>query len=87
MRQKIILAALAAAASFAVASTAMARDGCGGEFHRGPYGHCRPNNGGNRVVLTPARLVIGNFYHGRGYWDGRRYYQQRYRHHNGWRYR
>ena len=32
-------------------------------------------------------LVIGQFYGGRGYWDGRRYYQHRVRHNNGWRYR
>jgi hypothetical protein len=31
--------------------------------------------------------VIGNFYAGRGYWDGHRYYQHRDRWHNGWRYR
>jgi hypothetical protein len=31
--------------------------------------------------------VIGRNYPGRGYWDGHRYYQNRYRHHGGWRYR
>jgi hypothetical protein len=32
-------------------------------------------------------LVIGNFYHGRGYWDGHRYWGHRERWHGGWRYR
>jgi hypothetical protein len=39
------------------------------------------------VVVGGPRLVIGNFYTGRGYWDGRRYWQRRYRYNNGWRYR
>jgi hypothetical protein len=32
-------------------------------------------------------LVIGTYYHGRGYWDGHRYWQHRDRWHGGWRYR
>ena len=86
MKHKLFLAAVAAAATLTVASPAMARDGCGRDFHRGPAGHCRPNVGRGAVIGGP-RIVIGNFYQGRGYWDGRRYWQQRYRHHNGWRYR
>lgn len=69
------------------ASVAEARDGCGRGMARGPHGHCRVIGGPGAVVVGPGRLVIGNFYAGRGYWDGRRYYQHRYRHHNGWRYR
>ena len=92
--KKTLLALCAAGIAMATAATpAMARDGCGPGGHRGPYGHCRPNRGGyynrgpgyNRG--PEVRLVIGNYYHGRGYWDGRRYYQNRYRHNGGWRYR
>lgn len=79
--------ALAAGATFAAVSPASAREGCGLGFHRGPYGHCRPNRGREVVAVGPTALVVGNFYTGRGYWDGRRYYQHRYRWHNGWRYR
>ena len=80
--KKILAFALAAGVAVAVAAPADARDGCGRGFHRGPYGHCRPNR--DRVVIAPG-LVIGNFYRGKGYWDGRRYWQSRYRWRNGWR--
>ncbi len=66
------------------ASAASARDGCGAGLHRGPAGHCRPNRAGAVVVVRP---VIGNFYVHRGYWDGHRYRQHRYRHRGHWRYR
>jgi hypothetical protein len=82
--KKILALALATGVALGAASAADARDGCGRGFHRGLYGHCRPNY--NRVVVAPG-LVVGNFYDGRGYWDGRRYWQRRYRWHNGWRYR
>ena len=86
---KIVTTALAvgtAVAAFA-AIPADAREGCGRGYHRGNYGRCIPN-GRVAVVREPGvRLVIGNFYDGRGYWDGRRYYQHRYRYNNGWRYR
>jgi hypothetical protein len=84
---KALLAiALAAGATLVASSPADARQGCGPGFHRGPYGHCRPNR--DRVVrVAPGALVVGNFYSGRGYWDGRRYYPHRYRYRNGWRYR
>ena len=86
--RKIILALVAAGTALGVAPPALAREGCGPGFHRGPYGHCQPNRRPGYVVRGPAvRLVIGNYYHGRGYWDGRRYYQHRERWHNGWRYR
>ena len=77
--------ALAAGVAIAAAAPAAARDGCGGGFHRGPAGHCRPNRGG--YIVAPGRPVIGVYYGNRGYWDGRRYYQRRYRHHGDWRYR
>ena len=84
--KKILLAALASAAVLTAAAPADARDGCGPGFHRGPYGHCRPNGGPEPVLLAPG-LAIGGFYPGRGYWDGHRYWGHRYAWHHGWRYR
>jgi hypothetical protein len=84
--KKIFALALAAGVAVAAASAADARQGCGPGFHRGPYGHCRPDRGGG-VMVGPGTLVVGNFYDGRGYWDGRRYWQRRERWHNRWRYR
>jgi hypothetical protein len=84
--KRIFAVALAAGVAFAAMSPAQARQGCGPGFHRGPYGHCRPNRGPGVVAVAPG-LVVGNFYGGRGYWDGRRYWQHRYRRHNGWGYR
>lgn len=82
--RKILLAAIAAGAALTAIAPAQARQGCGEGAHRGPAGYCRPNH--RRVVAAPV-LRIGVFYPGRGYWDGRRYYAQRYRWHGGWRYR
>jgi len=84
--KKSALLALCLLASAGVAGTARAADGCGMGFHRNAYGHCRPNHG--RVMVTPSGLVVGNYYHGRGYWDGHRYWWHRYHDHDGgWRYR
>lgn len=93
MMKKILLAALASAAALAAVAPANARDGCGAGFHRGPYGHCRPNRGPDRgphrgpgpVLIAPG-LAIGTFYPGRGYWDGHRYWGHREAWHRGWRY-
>lgn len=83
--KKIFALALAAGVAVVAVSPADASQGCGRGYHRGPYGHCRPDRGG--VVVAPG-LVIGNFYSGRGYWDGRRYWQHRERDRDrGWRYR
>ncbi len=84
----VALAAGTAVAAFA-AIPADAREGCGRGYHRGGYGRCIPNRPppGAVVAAPGVRLVIGNFYDGRGYWDGRRYWQHRYRYNNGWRYR
>jgi hypothetical protein len=84
--KKLLAAALAAGAALTAIAPADAAQGCGRGYHRGPYGHCRPNHV-RSVVVTPGGLVIGNFYRGRGYWNGHRYYQRRYWRHNGWRYR
>ena len=85
--KKLILAALAAGVTLSAVAPAMAADGCGRGYHRGPRGGCHPNGGPGRVVVAPG-LVIGNFYRGQGYWDGHRYWHNRYRdHHGGWRYR
>jgi hypothetical protein len=83
---KIIMAALAATVAVGGISAAQAADGCGPGGHRGYHGNCRPNRGGDAVVVAPG-LVVGTYYHGHGYWDGHRYYQHRERWHNGWRYR
>ena len=87
--KKLILAALAAGTMIAATATAAeAAQGCGPGFHRGAYGHCRPNRGpAPGVGIAVGPLVIGNFYHGRGYWDGHRYWGHRERWHGGWRYR
>ena len=84
----LIAIALAAGATLVAATPADARQGCGPGFHRGPYGHCRPNRGNGAVVaVTPGgALVVGNYYNGRGYWDGRRYWRHRHRWHHDWRY-
>lgn len=83
--KRVFAIALAAGVAVAAVAPAIAADGCGRGFHRGPYGHCRPNRDHGPVVARgPA---IGVFYSGRGYWDGRRYWQHRERHHDGWRYR
>ncbi|WP_116092430.1 GCG_CRPN prefix-to-repeats domain-containing protein [Sphingomonas crusticola] len=83
--KKYLLLALAAGATLVAAAPADARQGCGPGGHRDYYGHCRPNRG--PVYAGPRTLVIGTYYPGRGYWDGRRYYQHRERWHRGWRYR
>ena len=86
MLKSLFVAALVAGTTLATATPADARDGCGRGAHRGPRGFCRPNYG-PRYNAPAVRLVIGNYYGGRGYWDGRRYWQNRYRYHGGWRYR
>jgi hypothetical protein len=83
--KKFVTLALAAGIALSTAGVAEARQGCGPGSHRGPQGHCMPNRGPG-VVVTPRGLIVGNFYSGRGYWDGSRYYQHRSRAHNGWRY-
>lgn len=86
--RNLLIALAAAGSTLAIATPALARQGCGPGFHRGYYGRCIPNRGNRYYARGPAvRLVIGNYYTGRGYWDGRRYWQHRYRWHNGWRYR
>lgn len=80
--KKIIALALAAGTMLVATAPVDAAQGCGPGGHRGYYGHCRSNYG-----RGPGPLVVGNYYHGRGYWDGHRYYHNRYRFHGGWRYR
>jgi hypothetical protein len=67
--------------ALAVASPAQARQGCGQGLHRAPNGMCVPNRGRQQV------FVVGRYYSGRGYWYQNRWWRQRYRSHNGWRYR
>lgn len=82
---RFVAATLAAGLAIAGVSSADARDGCGPGGYRGPYGHCRPLRG--PAFGGPGGLVAGQYYQGRGYWDGRRYYQHRDRFHGDWRYR
>ncbi|MBE7219138.1 MAG: hypothetical protein INR64_11765 [Caulobacteraceae bacterium] len=72
------------AVALTLGSVAQAAGGCGVGFHRGPRGGCRANYGPGPVAPGPA---IGVFYGGRGWWDGHRYWANRYRWHGGWRYR
>lgn len=83
--RKILLATIATAALAAAVTPADARGGCGPGWHRGYYGHCRPNGG--PVLVPGGALVIGTYYPRRGYWDGNRYWWHRERWHGGWRYR
>jgi hypothetical protein len=59
----LIFAALAATTLLGALAPAEAAQGCGPGFHRGPYGHCRPNG---PVAVGVGPLVIGSFYAGRG---------------------
>jgi hypothetical protein len=86
MKRNAMLALLSAAAALTVVSSAQAAGGCGPGFHRGPYGGCRANRGPGPAVVIGAP-AIGVFYPGRGYWDGHRYWANRYRFGGGWRYR
>ena len=86
--KKLLLASIAMGSIVAAAAPALAADGCGPGGHRGYFGHCRPNDRGVReVVVAPGGLVVGNYYHDHGYWDGHRYWQHRYRDRDNWRYR
>jgi hypothetical protein len=82
MMKALIAAALVTGSALVASAPAEARQGCGPGYHRGAYGRCVANFRGR----GPA-YVVGRYYNGRGYWDGRRWYQNRYRHHGGWRYR
>ncbi len=86
MRKHLI--ALAAVAAGLTATPALAADGCGRAFHRNFRGLCVPNGPRERIVVggPGVALVVGNYYPGRGYWDGRRYYWHRREWHRGWRY-
>ena len=91
--KKLLAATLLAGAAIVGATAADARDGCGPRGFRGPHGRCHYDGGDRRgpgygrgpVIVAPG-LVIGQRYD-RGYWDGHRYWRERYRHRNGWRYR
>jgi hypothetical protein len=87
MLKKIMLGAVAAGLTLASVTAANAEGGCGPGFHRGPYGGCRANYGAGPAVVVGGVPVLGVFYHGRGYWDGHRYWAHRDHWHGGWRYR
>ena len=50
-----ITSAAAIFLSLVCVQSASAEGGCGPGFHRGPYGHCRPNG---PVVVAPAPVVV-----------------------------
>ncbi len=52
---KVLFAAALVAVTFAGIGSASAAQGCGPGWHRGPYGHCRPNRG---VVVVPGGPVV-----------------------------
>jgi hypothetical protein len=89
MRNQTLLFAAAALVAGAAATPALAADGCGRGFHRIFNGRCVPNGPRAGVVVAPGpgvELVVGRWYPGRGWWDGRRYYWHRAHWHRGWRY-
>ena len=58
-----ITSAVAIFLSLVCVQSASAEGGCGPGFHRGPYGHCRPNGPvvvvpGAPVVVAPAPVVV-----------------------------
>jgi hypothetical protein len=60
--------------------------GFGGHHHHSRHWCYRhPGACGGPVVVVGPR--IGIYYHGRGWWDGHRYWGHRYRWHGHWRYR
>ena len=85
MKKLLAAILLTGVATIGATTAADARDGCGRGGFRGPGGHCRVYRAGP-VYGGGPRLIVGRRYD-RGYWDGRRYWQNRYRHHGGWRYR
>jgi hypothetical protein len=86
--KKILLGALCAAATLTAVSSADAAGGCGLQYHRDAYGHCRLNESGALIRSTRGGpVVVGSFDPHRGYWDGQRYWWHRYWSQGGWRYR
>jgi hypothetical protein len=83
--KKFLMIALGLGAAVAAAAPASASGGCGPGGHRNRFGECRPNRG--PVIVVPRRPIVGTYYHGRGYWDGHRYWRHRDRWHGDWRYR
>jgi len=82
--KRLFVTAIAVSAVFAAFSPAEAAQGCGPGWHRGYYGHCRPNR---PPAFVPGPFVVGTYYPRRGWWDGHRYWGHRDRWHRGWRYR
>jgi hypothetical protein len=80
----LIFAAVSAGMALMALGPAQAAQGCGAGWHRGAYGHCRPNAA---PAVRVGPVVIGTYYPHRGWWDGRQYWAHRDRWHGGWRYR
>jgi hypothetical protein len=61
--------------------------GIGGPGHARHWCWRHPGACHNAGYVAVAGPRIGVFYHGRGWWDGHRYWGHRERWHGGWRYR
>ncbi len=48
----------AAPSADGAAGVTLVAGGCGYGYHRGPYGHCRPNVGPGPVVVVPPPVVV-----------------------------
>lgn len=85
MKKLMAIALAAGVAVGGISTAAEAAQGCGPGFHRGYYGRCIPNGYyHDRVVGVP---VVGHYYGNQGWWDGHRYWHDRYQWRGGWRYR
>jgi hypothetical protein len=76
--KKFLIGAAMIGTVLTVAAPAQARDGCGGNAHRGPHGRCHSNGPGwDRGGPGPNAWTDGRFYEGRGWWSQGRWYQHR----------
>lgn len=80
MRALIAIGAATIAATAVTSTPAVAREGCGRDFHRAWNGMCRPNRG------TRERWIEGHYYAGQGYWWHNRWYHHRRRQNGVWIY-
>jgi hypothetical protein len=62
MTRSDFLTAVVAATLLGMASAAQAEGGCGGGWHRGPHGNCRPNYGGYGPAVVPVVPAYGPGY-------------------------
>lgn len=63
---------------------------CGRDFHVAPNGRCEPNRGAwarDHPRQAAEQWRAGQYYNGRGWWDGNRWWKNRTRDHDRWTYR